>query len=47
MLEVKTLEGKGVIARSEATKQSRDRRAPYVPLDRFAPLAMTETAALK
>jgi hypothetical protein len=33
--------GKIVIARSGATKQSRSREAPYVPLDRVALLAMT------
>ena len=32
-----------VIARSEATKQSRNRQAPRVPLDRVASLAMTVT----
>jgi hypothetical protein len=30
-----------VIARSEATRRSRDRRAPHVPLHCFASLAMT------
>jgi hypothetical protein len=33
-----------VIARSEATKQSREHREPHVPLDCFASLAMTDLA---
>ncbi len=35
-----------VIARSAATKQSKGRRAPYVPLDFFAALAMTSATSV-
>lgn len=40
------MEAQVVIARSAATMQSKGRRAPYVPLDFFAALAMTSATSV-